>query len=205
MALVLPRKRNTPQAQAATSAATASPHFRLVEAEDKALNTLLATKTISAHLKKGETVVLVGLEQPKELVRMLTITGINAEQAISQGQLFIFSSQPALAEDLSHTTIYQPLFAELVVLTNVPIDCIVMTGVDALFNLDSQYYAYASISQFMQATDEVGCKVFAQYIKKPTQQQHYLATACSSLVDNYLAMQRNKKNNRYHLCAKKHT
>lgn len=199
MALVLPRKRNTQQPHSATVTPPVSKHFRLVEAEDKALNTLLATKTIATHLKKGETVVFVGLAQPKQLARMLTITGINVEQAISNGQLFIFSSQPALMEDLTHTTIYQPLFAELVVLTNVPIDCIVMTDVDALLNLDSQYYAYASISQFMQATDEVGCKVFAQYIKKPTQQQHYLATACRSLVDNYLTMRRNKHNNRYHL------
>lgn len=176
--------------------------FRLVEAEDKALNTVLAAKTVETHLKKGEIVVFVGAEKPKQLSRMLKIMGIDVETAIKTGKLFIFSSQPALSGRLYLSASYQPLFAELVAFVNVPIDCIVIMGIERLFNLTSQYHAYASISQFMQAADELSCQVFAQYIAKQTLAHRYLATACDSLVVHYLMIQRKKQHNGYRLLAK---
>ncbi len=165
-------------------------NFRLVEASDVALHTVLATKTVKMGLKSGETVILVGPERPEQLVRKLTMTGINAEAAIKSGKLFVFSLQPAISGNLSLSTDYHKVFGELFTLAGVPVDRVVIMGVDLLLNLESQYLALASVSKFTQAADEMGCKIIAQYVKNKSVAHDRLEAACSSLVNAYYTMRR---------------
>ncbi len=167
-------------------------NFRLVETSDNTLNTVLATKTVKTGLKNGETVVLVSPERPEQVMRKLAMTGINATAAIKRSRLFIFTSQPAISGNLSLSTDYRKVLGELLDLANKPVDRIVIMGVDLLLNLESQYLAFASVSKFSQAADEMGCKVIAQYSRNSSTAHDRLDAACSSLVNAYYVMQRGK-------------
>lgn len=166
-------------------------NFQLIESEDYALSTLLATKAIKERLQKGEIIVFVGSEQTKQLVQKLTLVGIDVTEAVKQGKLFIFSSLPAISGKLSLSTDYQQVFDELCQAVNKPFDCMIIMGVDALLTLESQYLAYASVSKFSEAANKIRGKIIAQYTRNQTAAHDRLEAACSSLVNTYFSAQRN--------------
>jgi hypothetical protein len=166
-------------------------NFQLIESEDSTLNALLATKSIKEGLKKGEIIVFVGSGKTKQLAQKLTLVGIDVTEAVKQGKLFIFSSLPAISGKLSLSTDYQQVFDELCQAVNKPFDCMIIMDVDALLTLESQYLAYASVSKFSQAANEIKSKVIAQYTRNQTVAHDRLEAACSSLVSTYFSAQRN--------------
>ena len=128
----------------------------LIETTDAALEVVMTAKSVAAGLKKGETVLLVSPEKPEHLMRKLAVTGLNVEPFVKKGKLIIFSSQPAIAGNLSLATNYREVFGELFDLAGCPVDRIIVLKMDLLVNLESQYLAYASVSKFTQAADEMG-------------------------------------------------
>lgn len=175
--------------------------FRLLETPDAGMGLLLAAKMIRMGLKNGETVVIVSPEKPEYLIRKLEMTGMNVAAPFAKSKLLIFNSQPALAGNLSLSTNYQDVFGEIVNLANKPIDRMVLMGMDVLVNLESQYLAYASVSKFTQAAEEMGCNVIAQYSRNTSKAHDRLDAACSSLVNNYFVATRGQRK-RYQLQAK---
>ena len=166
--------------------------FRLIETADATLETLMAAKSVAAGLKNGETVVLVSPENPEYVMRKLAMAGLDVKAPINTGSLIIFSSQPAIAGNLSLSTNYREVFGELFDLAGCPVDRVIVLKMDLLVNLESQYLAYASVSKFTQAAEEMGCKFVAQYSRNQSEAQDRLDAACSSLVNAYFVMKRGK-------------
>jgi hypothetical protein len=134
-------------------------------------------------------------------MRKLEMTGMNVADPFANSQLIIFNSQPALEGNLSLSTNYKDVFREIVELADQPIDRIVLMSMDVLVNLESQYLAYASISKFTQAAEELGCKVLAQYSRNRSKAHDRLEAACSTLVNHYFVVKRGQHKN-YQLQAK---
>ncbi len=176
--------------------------FRLIETANMSLEILMAAKSVSAGLKKGENVILVSPESPEYLIRKLAMIGLNAQPYVDKGQLIIFNSQPAIAGNLSMSTNYKEVFDELFSLAGCSVDRVVMLRMDLLVNLESQYLAYASVCKFTQAAEQMGCKFIAQYSRNHSEAQDRLDAACSSLVNAYFVMKCGDKKNKYQLLAK---
>ena len=176
--------------------------FSLIETADAALEVLMAAKSVASGLKRGETVLLVSPEKPEHLIRKLAMTGLKVESFVKEGKLIIFSSQPAIAGNLSLATNYREVFGELFDLAGCPVDRIVVLKMDLLVNLESQYLAYASVSKFTQAADEMGCKFIAQYSRNQSEAHDRLDAACSSLVNSYFVMKRGEQRKKYQLQVK---
>ncbi len=176
--------------------------LRILETSDASSGILFTARTVRAGLKNNETVVLVSPEKPAQLIRRLEMIGLKVRPWVESGQLIIFNSQPAISGNLSLSTNYREVFGELFDLAGVPVDRMVIMGMDMLVNLESQYLAYASVSKFTQAADEMGCKVIAQYSRNQSEAHDRLDAACSSLVNNYFVMKHEQKNKQYKLQAK---
>ena len=185
------RTRKTPEAG-----------FRLIETSDTTLAMVVAAKTVRTGLDNHETVILISPESSEHIVRRLAMTGFDAEMVIHAEQLILLSSLPAISSGFSISASYREFFGELFMLAGVPVDRIVLMGMDLLVNLESQYQAQASVSKFTQAADEMGCKFIAQYTRNNTVEHDRFDAACSSLVNAYYSMSRSEEGNRYHLCAK---
>lgn len=176
--------------------------FRLIETADAALEVVMTAKSVASGLRKGETVLLVSPEKPDHLIRKLAMTGLNVDSFVKSGKLIIFSSRPAIAGNLSLATNYREVFGELFDLAGCPVDRIIVQKMDLLVNLESQYLAYASVSKFTQAADEMGCKFIAQYSRNQSEAHDRLDAACSSLVDSYFTMKRSELRKKFQLQPK---
>ncbi|MEE9352493.1 MAG: hypothetical protein V3U78_09545 [Thiotrichaceae bacterium] len=176
--------------------------LRILETSDASSGILFSARTVRAGLKNNETVVLVSPEKPGQLIRRLEMIGLKVRPWIESGKLIIFNSQPAISGNLSLSTNYREVFGELFDLAGTPVDRMVIMGMDMLVNLESQYLAYASVSKFTQAADEMGCKVIAQYSRNQSEAHDRLDAACSSLVNSYFVTKRENKNKQYKLQAK---
>lgn len=188
---LVPRTRKAPEAG-----------FRLMETPDATLAMVMAAKTTRAGLMSGENVVLICPENPENIIRRLSMTGLDIESALYFEQLVLLSSLPAISSDIGISTNYRELFGELFILADVPADRVIMLGMDLVVNLESQYQAQASISKFTQAADEMGCKFIAQYTRNNSVEHDRFDAACSSLVNSYFSMSRAETGNRYNLHVK---
>lgn len=176
--------------------------FRLIETSDATLAMVVAAKTVRSGLDNDENVILIAPESSEHIVRRLAMTGFDVDSAIHSDNLILLSSLPAISSGFSISTNYREFFGELFMLAGVPIDRIVLMGMDLLVNLESQYQAQASVSKFTQAADEMGCKFIAQFTRNSTVEHDRFDAACSSLVNAYYSMSRSEEGNRYSLCAK---
>ncbi len=174
--------------------------FRLIETTDISLGMIMTAKAISAGLKTGETIVLVSSEKKDRMMRKLEMMGLEIESYISDRKLII--TQFTKDEDSGLSTNYRHAFGEIMKQANTVVDRIVIMEMDAVVNLESQTLAYATISKFTQAADEMGCKVIAQYARNQSEEHDRLDAACSSLVNAYFVMKRGENGKKYLLQGK---
>ncbi|MEE9351631.1 MAG: hypothetical protein V3U78_05175 [Thiotrichaceae bacterium] len=174
--------------------------FRLMETTDTSLGLIMAAKAIKAGMKSGETIVLVSNTKTDQMMRKLEMIGLDIEQDISNRKLII--TQFSFDEELGLSTNYRQAFGELFKQANTVVDRIIILDMDSLVNLESQYLAFATVSKFTQAADEMGCKVIAQYARNQSEEHDRLDAACSSLVNAYFVMQRGEQGGKYLLQGK---
>ncbi len=174
--------------------------FRLMETSDSSLGLIMAAKAIKAGMACGETIALVSNTKTDQMMRKLEMIGLDIEQYISNRKLII--TQFSFEEDLGLSTNYRQAFGELFNQANTAIDRIIILDMDSVVNLESQYLAFATVSKFTQAADEMGCKVIAQYARNQSEEHDRLDAACSSLVNAYFVMQRSEQGGKYLLQGK---
>jgi hypothetical protein len=151
--------------------------FRLMETTDASLGLIMAAKAIKAGMRNGETIVLVSNTKTDQVMRKLEMIGLDIEEDISNRKLII--TQFSFDEDLGLSTNYRQAFGELFQQANTVVDRIIILDMDSVVNLESQYLAFATISKFTQAADEMGCKVIAQYARNQSEEHDRLDAACS--------------------------